>query len=1188
MRLLLFSILISLSLPYFTQDVELVTQEKVLGVINNLKYSPNGKYVASTNSRDNNIMIWDVRSAKLIGQLIGHEKPITKFFFNPKKNEIASLDEDNKCFYWDLNTWQKADSSQLSYGQELISYDPSGEYLISYKANQLITLKGEEERTIYKSKGGINDISSVSSNPELWWVASSKGAYLISITSGDEVESFKPDTQYPLKHIFGTKEKVAFATTIKGEVFVLSEEGEIIHEFMTIKDPLDIDVPQGVARLAMIDDDGSIKIWNSKGETIANLKDQESGEKVKVISFNYQGESIASAGYKTLLFDKIYSKNNVIQLWNVNRGSITKMLKGNVNPIDAFAFSQADNYLYTLRGQQLDIWSLNSAQRLGSYTFPERKLELKDRGKDNVVAKTEEAKEDAKDKVENTTITKGKVSKWKQIASGDFSSITEKAKDKIEEKTTAAKTYAKEESKLAGKAAFRRFGFQEDQIIISPKGNYMLTVFKNDEVRLYSLEDGLPTYIDYVKTGQKEFYDIIFDQEEEFIAVGGSGKTPLSIVYIEDIQNTTKNQLEVNETEDLKMNGMFQAANAITLSNDGRYLVAAFNTGRIVAWRTSGWYRVLDFNMRLTMSRKPFIGFSEDGNKLFVNTGLGIYSYDFESVLGSPYNSEETLSNITGVKKEKVAGFPVMTHTPLDHVITIDDNNINFMDIMDNKINRTPPIPCNLVTDVQVNKFGYVGVSSKDGSLTVFDPETGKERFVMVGENENAIFKTPEQYYKVTKEGQELVTFKIGSEAYPFEQFDAKYNRPDIVLEAMNSEDEALKELYYMAYQKRLKKLGLKEADLGNISTLPELTINGFESIPLTTDQRKLTFSITANAKDGSLGRLKVWNNDVPIYGMQGKVISGNTLNEKITVELASGSNKIQVAVAGKNGLESLKETIEVVCTDEAKPNLYLVTIGTSEYKDERFNLNYAAKDARDLAAIFEGSNTTYDNVYTKTITNDEAVIDNITSLKSFFDQAGIDDVVMVFVAGHGLLDANYDYYYGTHDVNFNQPSENGLAYNLLEALLDNIAPLKRILIMDTCHSGEVEKEELLVSNEDVVEEEDVMFRSVGPSLSEIEASPSKMMKELFTDLRRGTGATVLSSAGGAEFAMESSEWKNGLFTYSLLFGLRNGSADLNEDGQIMLSELQIYVSEMVTKLSHGKQTPTARIQNQELDYVIW
>ena len=96
------------------------------------------------------------------------------------------------------------------------------------------------------------------------------------------------------------------------------------------------------------------------------------------------------------------------------------------------------------------------------------------------------------------------------------------------------------------------------------------------------------------------------------------------------------------------------------------------------------------------------------------------------------------------------------------------------------------------------------------------------------------------------------------------------------------------------------------------------------------------------------------------------------------------------------------------------------------------------------------------------------------------------------------------------------------------------------------------------------------------------------MMKELFTDLRRGTGTTVLSSAGGAEFAMESKDWKNGLFTYSLLFGLRNNSADLNEDGIIMLSELQLYVTDRVSKLSHGKQTPTTRIQNITLDYRIW
>lgn len=1188
MRLYIFTILSIFCSTLFSQDVELVTQQKVLGVINDIKYSPSGKYVASTNSRNNNIMLWDVRSSKLIGQLVGHQKPIEKFFFNPVKEEFASIDESNTCFFWDLKTWSKTDSISLNNSLEFISYDPNGEYLLAYRANQLIAINGNIEKTIFKTKGGINEVSITSSNNNNIWIATSKGAVFLDYQEGKEKHSIKLNTQYELKEIFGTKEGIAFATTIKGEVFAVNEEGEVIKEFKAIVDPIDVDTPTKRALIGMIDKDGSIKVWNAMGEEIASLKEEKSGEKSKVISFSPNGESIAATGYKTLLLDKIYSKNNVIQLWNVKRGSISKTLKGNVNPIDAFAFSPADNYLYTLRGQQLDIWSLNSAQRLGTFTFPERKLELKDRGKDNITEKANDTKDDAKEKVTNTSVTASKINKWKQVASGDISAMKNDAKNKIEEKTTAAKTYAKEESKLAGKAAFSRFGFQEDKIIISPKGNYMLTVFKNDEVRLYSLKDGLPTYIDYVKTGQKEFYDILFDKNEEFIAIGGSGITPLSIIYIDEIQNTAENQLEVEETEDLKMNGMFQTANAITMSKDGNYIVAAFNTGRIVAWRTSGWYRVLDFNLRLTMSRKPFIGFSEDGNKLFVNTGLGIYSYDFENVLGSPSNSEETISSITGVKKERVSGFPVMTHMPLDYVIAIDDKNINFMDILGDQVIKTHPIPCNLVTDVQVNKFGYVGVSSKTGSLTIFDPATGKERFIMVGENENAIFKTPDQYYKITKEGQELVTFKVGNEAYPFEQFDAKFNRPDIVLKAMNSEDTELIELYHMAYLKRLKKLGLNEADLGNISALPVIKIEEYEAVPLSTDKREVTLHITANTKGGSLGRLKVWNNDVPVYGMQGRSISGDTFDEKITVQLASGENKIQVAVAGKNGLESLKETVEIICTDKVKPNLYLVTIGTSNYKDKRYNLSYAAKDANDLANIFKGGHDTYGEVFTKVITNEESTVENIKNLKSFFANARIDDVVMIFVAGHGLLDVNYDYYYGTHNVNFNKPSENGLAYNALEALLDNIAPLKRILIMDTCHSGEVEEEEILVSNDEAEESGDVMFRSVGPALSTVEASPSKMMKELFTDLRRGTGATVLSSAGGAEFAMESAEWKNGLFTYSLLFGLRNGTADLNEDGQIMLSELQIYVSDMVTKLSHGKQTPTARIQNQELDYPIW
>lgn len=179
--------------------------------------------------------------------------------------------------------------------------------------------------------------------------------------------------------------------------------------------------------------------------------------------------------------------------------------------------------------------------------------------------------------------------------------------------------------------------------------------------------------------------------------------------------------------------------------------------------------------------------------------------------------------------------------------------------------------------------------------------------------------------------------------------------------------------------------------------------------------------------------------------------------------------------------------------------------------------------------------------------------------------------------------------------MDFNDPKNGGLAYEDLESIIDGIKSRRKILIMDTCHSGEVDEEEVFFSEEALPDDEeenedDLEFRSAGPAIesNQSSASPSKVMNELFNDLRRGIGATVISSAGGTEYAMESGEWKNGLFTYCMLMGLKTEKADLNEDGLIYLSELQNYVTEMVKSLSHGKQIPNNRIQNLELDFRVY
>jgi hypothetical protein len=95
-------------------------------------------------------------------------------------------------------------------------------------------------------------------------------------------------------------------------------------------------------------------------------------------------------------------------------------------------------------------------------------------------------------------------------------------------------------------------------------------------------------------------------------------------------------------------------------------------------------------------------------------------------------------------------------------------------------------------------------------------------------------------------------------------------------------------------------------------------------------------------------------------------------------------------------------------------------------------------------------------------------------------------------------------------------------------------------------------------------------------------------MKELFADLRRGSGATVISSAGGAEYAIEGAEWNNGVFTFCLINGLREMKADLNKDGAVSLSEIEEYLQVKVPELTQGKQKPTSRAENLSSDFRVW
>jgi uncharacterized caspase-like protein len=259
-------------------------------------------------------------------------------------------------------------------------------------------------------------------------------------------------------------------------------------------------------------------------------------------------------------------------------------------------------------------------------------------------------------------------------------------------------------------------------------------------------------------------------------------------------------------------------------------------------------------------------------------------------------------------------------------------------------------------------------------------------------------------------------------------------------------------------------------------------------------------------------------------------------------------------------------------------------------------NLKYARKDGQDIVSLFRKSSW-YASVFVDTLFDEAATRENIQRLHSFFSRAGIDDEVVFFVSGHGLLDENLDFYFGTHDIDFRSPSRKGLRYEDLEGLLDGISARKKVLLIDACHSGEIDKSRIRpvqVAATGTRNQKGTVTTYTYPS--DIESDNYKvgittsfeLMQEVFANVTKGSGAVVISAAAGNSYALESDEWRNGVFTFALLNGLTNRRADGDRDREITVTELKSFVSEEVEALTNGAQRPTSRSENLEFDFRVW
>ena len=239
-------------------------------------------------------------------------------------------------------------------------------------------------------------------------------------------------------------------------------------------------------------------------------------------------------------------------------------------------------------------------------------------------------------------------------------------------------------------------------------------------------------------------------------------------------------------------------------------------------------------------------------------------------------------------------------------------------------------------------------------------------------------------------------------------------------------------------------------------------------------------------------------------------------------------------------------------------PTYHAVLIGNREFPNEpglpllRCPLN----DVRDMAELLK---TEQHGPYQVTVLEDQAHHVIHRSIYSALKNAGREDRVLIYYAGHGKLsDDDGSLYLASHNTQLDYLPATSVAAADVMKFMNSSASKQLIFILDCCYSGAVDK---LLSG--------AVFRG-------------ELADGVAGNLRGagGRGSYILTASTSLQRAEEREGDKNGLLTKHLIAGIRDGRADRDDDGLISMHELTQYVQDQVR--SEGRQTPLCYTLREE------
>lgn len=585
---------------------------------------------------------------------------------------------------------------------------------------------------------------------------------------------------------------------------------------------------------------------------------------------------------------------------------------------------------------------------------------------------------------------------------------------------------------------------------------------------------------------------------------------------------------------------------------------------------------------------------SEDNNKLlfcFIDGTGGIFDIETKQVIFT-FSHNRAPKNL--VENTIVIAITSANFIDNKRFVTCGSNGTIFLWEMHNgtpvrRINKELLVMYSIQSSP--DKKYLIGVESNK-QVKFLDFVTGetKAEFVALDHETHAVIDR-NGYYMTNKYTNNNLWFFSNGKTYELSQFDLKLNRPDKVLSTLGYAPRETIDYFNRLYKERIRHSGFEEAKVENstIDNIPEISVTGLPEDLIELKKTYLDFQVKLLSKN--IKKVLVNVNGVPVDGVKGRSVDGPQSIIPFRIPILEGVNHITISAKNAEGVESEKEYVNVKrVLGSSKPNLHLVSIGVGDYYNKELKrLQLPVKDAQDVADIFRKSKM-FDKVEVKLLLDKEVSREKVVAFKKDLLKTKPEDFVIIYYSGHGLFGSNEEYCLATHKTDMKNINKTSILYQDIEDILDGIPSLNRLVFVDACFSGEVDKTSMEKAVEDnTVPSDSTKVFSKGGMPGNTRNSPVfESMKSLFPDLRVNTGITVLASSKGGEESFELQKLNNGAFTHCLLKGLNSMKADLNGNKEITISELLNFLKAEVPVVTNGVQSPVSRTENYVKDYVIW